>query len=738
VGYTIDLTNPAGSGSGSSRPVQPSRAPQSTWSQPSAPASSFGRIDLTDIAVKGIQTAATAPGYIYDRPLAALNQIGKSKPQDKGFIDQAGDTLRSIPILGDVLSGGAQAVGNTIEGSGRLFPALANSWMASALADNYGKSDSDKVDGLPAWFATSRGLAGDLTVGELRQIAAQRGFSPEDAAAVKSGQRSIYDFAERSISDNPLVDLTGRMVVDPMNLLAFGVAGAAAKGVVKGATLGGRIADSTALMSRIDKLATGSRALENAVGRSRYLSTVQGMRALRAGSIEGVTLNTLGRHLAMFSRGSSDFLRAYRKVAIGTTAAQVGIQELGKSGITDNTPLSPLFEGLYDAADAMAEDRPLSDGMLFNLWAAVNFPIRDGLSDAWQSTRTHGLGIGIGKATLRTPLLRRITDIEKHVVKELAPGKSFKEGRAYLIERFGSEDRFQDHIMHFARSLVTEDPNTAMPALTNQPVTTAEFHATAEVNNRVWDAATRARIESGEIDGKAVFEHMRDTFRGTRSTSTNRSGNEEEVTGRVARDWDPEEHIRQWLEWSDRMEQLNLAAGFQKGGNLVIGIMDGLMPKEHLIAAKRTLEAIAGPDGVIPKNRMDEFLNAFPALDADVNDPANFFARLRAPDSGTVHYKQAVQRIDRLMKDPRTMTMREYLFGVEKMESRAESIKMKRGTVRDENGASRPASRSRHRQGRGPDAHAEGLRAPTDGAGRADAGGCPRQSWRPADPRRGG
>ena len=690
MGYSFDLTTPGGSSTGLPKKSVPMRAApvQSTWSQPETPASSFGRIDLTGAAVTGIQMAATAPGYIYERPLAALNTIGKSKPEDKGLIDQAGDTIRSIPVLGDLLSGGAQAVGNTIEGSGRIFPALANSWMASALADNYGKGDDEKVDGLPAWFATSRGLDGNLTVGELRQIAAQRGFTAEDAAAVKTGQRSIYDWADKSISDNPLVDLGGRMVVDPLNLVAFGAAGAAAKGVVKGVSLGGKIFDGTTMMSRIDKLATGAKALEDAVGLSRtgFKSTIAGMRALQAGEISGVTLNTLGRHLAMFSRGSSDFLRAYRKVAIGTTAAQIGLQELGKSGITDNTPLSPIMDSLYEAADRMAEDKPLSEGMLFNLWAAVNFPIRDGLSDAWHATSANGVKIG----PVQTSLLRRITDIEKYVVKELAPGKSFKEGREYLIGRFGSEDRFQDHIMHFTRSLVTEDPNTAMPALTNQPATTAEFQATAEANNRVWDAATRARVESGEIDGRAVFEHMRDKYRGTRSTSTNRTGGETEVTGRVARDWDPEDHIRQWNDWADRMEALNLKAGFQKGGNLVIGIMDGLMPKEHLVAAKRTLEAIAGPDGIIPKNRMDEFLNAFPALDADVNDPGNFFARLRAADSRQVHYKEAVQRIDKLMKDPRTMTMREYLYGVEQMQKRAESIKTRRGTVLDENGMPDP------------------------------------------------
>ena len=693
MGYSFDLTNTGGSTTGLPKPVPMRAAPvQSTWSQPEQPSSSFGRIDLTGAAVQGIQMAATAPGYIYDRPLAALNTIGKSKATDKGLIDQAGDTIRSIPILGDVLSGGAQAIGNTLEGSGRIFPALANSWMASALADNAGRSDDEKVDGLPAWFATSRGLGGDLTVGELRQIAAQRGFTPEDVNAVRSGQRSIYDWADKSISDNPLVDLTGRMVVDPMNLVAFGAAGAAAKGVVKGVTLGGRLMDGTTMLSRIDKLATGATALENAVVRSRvgFKGTIEGMRALRAGSIEGVTLNTLGRHLAMFSRGSSDFLRAYRKVAIGTTGAQLGLQEMAKAGVLDNTPLSPIMDTLYEAADRMANDKPLSDGMLFNLWAAVNFPIRDGLSDAWQSTRTHGLGIGIGKATLRTPLLRRITDIEKYIVKELAPGKSFAEGRKYLIGRFGSEDRFQDHIMHFARSLVTEDPNTAMPALTNQPVTSAEFQATAEVNNRVWDAATRARIEQGQIDGRAVFEHMVEKYKGTRSTSANKTGGTTEVTGRVEREWDAEDHIRQWNDWADRMEQLNLAAGFQKGGNLVIGIMDGLMPKEHLMAAKRTLEAIAGPDGIIPKNRMDEFLNAFPALDADVNDPSNFFARLRATDSGQVHVKAATQRIDRLMKDPRTLTMREYLHGVEQREKRAESIAQKKGTVLDENGMPDP------------------------------------------------
>jgi len=674
VGYTVTMPTPGTSAQ--PKRVTPRAAPlHSGYSDPPQ-ASSFGRIDLVNGDVKIpelIGTAASAPGYVYDRPLAALNTIGKD-PGGKGLIDQAGDTIRGIPFLGDALSGGAQAIGNTVEGTGRLFPALANSWMATALKDNRGKGDGEKVDGLSAWFATSQGITGDMTVGELREIAGKRGFTAEDAKDIAAGRRSIYDYADRSISDNPLTDIAGRLVVDPLNLVGVGAATRIAGGAARVLPQGFQT------MARLDKLATGMKAVEKAVIGSRVEAkgTIAGMAALRNGDVAGVTLNTLGRHLAMVSRGSSDFLRTYRKVAIGTTGAQLGLQELAKSGITDNTPLSPIFERLYEAAETMAADKPLSSGMVFNLWAAVNFPIRDGVSAMWKDTKTYGLGVGVGKYTVRTNILRRVSDIEKYVISELAPGKSIPEGRKYLIGRFGSEDRLNDHIQHFARSITAEDE--VLTALMNNPGTTAEFTSAAEMNNRVLDNVTRSAIEQGRIDGRAVMEKMKSEYQVRRS----------DTTGRVARAWDPEDHIRQWNEWADRMEALSLKAGFEKGGNLVIGVMDGIMPKEHLQAAKVTLRGIANPDGIIPKHRMDDFLDTFPALDADLNDPSNFFARLRDKNSREVNYKEATQRIDRLLRDPNAISMKEYLWGVKEWEAREQKLAARSGTVLDERGMPDP------------------------------------------------
>jgi hypothetical protein len=684
VGYEFVIDAPS-SGNTQPRRLVPRPAPLQSFTEPVGTPSPFGRIDFTPAIMKGVELAAKAPGYIYDRPLAAINQIGNVS--GKGPIDQTGDFIRGIPGVGDLLSGVAQGVGNTLSGLQRITKAPINAGMMNALTATNHMAPTDKVDGLTAWLSGAGGLFGDLTVAQLRETAKRRGFSDEDVRSVLSGQRSAFDWADKSLSDNPIVDVAGQIVTDPTTYLAFGGAARLAGGVSK------LLPDALVHMTRLDRLATGMEAIGRAVDISRvpFKSTLQGMAALRAGSIEGVQLGTLARHLALFSRGSSDFLRAYRKVAIGTTAAQLGVQELSNTGYLDNTPLSPIFEQLYEAANAMAEDKPLSNGMLFNLWAAVNFPVHDGLSAAWADTKKYGLGVGVGKLTIRTPLFKHLTDIEKRVITELAPkGMSIAEGRRFLQDEAGGPERFDALLQHYTRAIVAD--TEVMPGLLGQPVTTAGFAGMAEVNNRVLDAVSRSHIEQGRIDGRTLVEKMRSSFEGPRSTHTDKeTGRTAPKAGEVYRSFEPREFMRQWKEWTDRMEALALKAGFQKGGNVVIGVMDSLLPKEHLLAAKAILHNIANADGTIPKHRMDDFLDLFPALTTRGNDPSSFFSRLKAPDSHEVNVGAAVQRIDALLKDPQTMTMREYLWGVEQAQKRAEGLKTNRGTVLNEKGQVDPS-----------------------------------------------
>lgn len=691
MGYDFIIDPPGGSSTGPRRIVpRPAPVGNSLGEQPRPNQFGSFRLEASD-AANIIGTAARAPGYIYDRPLAAINTLTSNG--EKGIIDQAGDTIRNIPVLGDILSGGAQAVGNTFEGLGRLTAAPLNAGMMNALLSTRGKAETDKVDGITAWLSGAGGAFGDLTVGELRQIAARRGFTEDDVSATATGQRSIFDWADKALSDNPVVDITGRMVADPTNLLAFGAVGRVAQGAQSVADLlrvGGVVAPAS---SRVARLAQGVTAMNKAVGLSRMTAkgTVAGMAALRAGTVEGVTLNTLGRHLAMVSRGSSDFLRSYRMVAIATTGGQLAAQALDEHGFGDNTPLSPLFEPIYEAAKRMSEDKPLSNGMLFNLWSAVNFPVRSGLREAWSDTRRQGLGVGVGRATLRTPLFKRVTDIEKRFIQELAPGMSIADGRRYLMgpDGFGDEQTFTDVIHHFARSLFAERHVPQQNAWTANPKTTAEFGAQAVINDIFLDHGTRAAIEDGRITGRELMEFIKEKATGARSTAVDPdTGLARDIAGTVDKAWDPKEFIRIQKEWMSKMRELNLATGLQNGTNVVIGVADQMLPKEWVRAAKATLRSVARPDGTVPKDRMDRLLEDYPSLTVDGVDPGNFFARLRHPDSGEVHVEAAIQRLDRLEKE--APTLREYLYEVEAWEARAQRLARKTGTVFDEHGRPDP------------------------------------------------
>ena len=86
MGYTFNIS--AQDGTSEPRRTAPRAAPVPSFQPAPAGSSTFGRVDYSKDAVNAIGMAASAPGYIMERPIAALNSIGKSKAEDKGIIDQ--------------------------------------------------------------------------------------------------------------------------------------------------------------------------------------------------------------------------------------------------------------------------------------------------------------------------------------------------------------------------------------------------------------------------------------------------------------------------------------------------------------------------------------------------------------------------------------------------------------------------------------------------------------------------
>lgn len=641
----------------------------------------FGRFRIdSESMANAVGMAASAPGYVMERPIAALNQVTGGAA--KSFIDQAGDTIRNIPIAGPILGGIAQATGNTYEGLNRLTRAPVNAGMMNALQSVRGKAPTDKVDGITAWLSGAGGIMGDLTVAELWDIAKQRGFTDQDVSDVAQGRRSIFDYADKQLSNNPMVNLAGTLAVDPTNLLLMGGAGALAKGAVEGTKLltGGRLS-----LGVVDRMSTGMRAFNAAIDTSRAApSTLEGMRwlasgkyALEGGNILNVPLNTVARYVAAGMRGGSDALKVYRKVAYGTTAAQLGAQAL------ENSPISDLTEPIWQAAKRMAEDRPVSQSALFNLWSAVNFPIRRDLSEMWTSARNPMVKVAAdGTKTYSTSFWKRRTDIERRVIRELAPGiKNPAEARATVTAKFGGEQQFLDFLHHNVRSFVMEH-QPEWNAFTN-PRTHAEMAATGDMLVRAADTLALSALERGKASGRDIVQFIKDKATGARSHDENGRP----VTGRVRREWDPDAAIREWRGYTQHMQELYLRGGYQRGNLPVVhGIADSLLPKEWLKVAETVAKGMADDAGAISSDDVRRFLDMFPGLTSDANDPSNFFARLQDPEHGPVTYQMIRQRLKSLRDSDRAITLRQYLWDVERWEARGQRIALKRGRVFDENG----------------------------------------------------
>ena len=641
----------------------------------------FGRFRIdSESMANAISVGASAPGYIMERPIAALNQVTGGAA--KSFIDQAGDTIRNIPIAGDLLSGATQAVGNTYEGFNRLTRAPVNAGMMNALRSVRGKAPTDKVDGITAWLSGAGGIAGDLTVAELWDIAKQRGFTDQDVEDVAQGRRSIFDYADKQLSNNPMVNLAGTLAVDPTNLILLGGAGALAKGAAKGAELltGGRLS-----LGVVDRMSTGMKAFNAAIDTSRAApSTLEGMRwlasgkyALEGGNILNVPLNTVARYIAAGMRGGGDALKLYRKAAYVTTGAQLGAQAL------ENSPISNLTEPIWQAAKRMAEDRPLSQSSLFNLWSAVNFPIRRELSETWTNTRNPVVKKAAdGTKSYSTAFWKRKTDIERRVVQALAPeAKSVAEARTIAHGMFNGEQGFLDFLHHNLRSFVMEH-QPEWNAFTNVR-THAELALTGDTLVKAADTLALSALERGAVTGRDIAQFIKDKATGARSFDENGRP----VTGRVRRAWDPQAAATEWNGYVQHMNELYLRGGYQRGNLPVVqGIADSLLPKEWLKVAEVVAKDMSDAQGNMTREDVRRFLDMFPGLTADANDASNFFARLQDPEAPAVTYQMIRQRLKALRDSENAITLRQYLWSVEKWETRQQRISLKRGRVFDEYG----------------------------------------------------
>lgn len=624
------------------------------------------RPDLNQVFGQGanlLAAAGTAPGYIAERPLAWLNTATTSPGQSKGVVDQGLDFIKGIPLLGPALG----MVGDAL--STPWAAKVMNAQTANLLQSTYGLPDNtptgynsagaDPLAGIPvigALFGAADVLNGgslNMTVGQLRQQAMQRGFTQQDIQDLGAGKKGVFDFGNVAIHENPLFNLGAQIALDPTNL-AFGA------GILGKAGLAARVgADALKGADVAAEAAKGADAL--ATGTSAFARTSQGSGLLgKFFSLAGKPVPqsfdawTFGRNLAndwanvpykgfaetvaAAARGTSYATKAYKTAAVGMTAAELGITGLD-SALGDNTPISPYLEGLADFARRAQADQPLSHNNLFSLISALRFPYHDTLAAVKNR-------IGVTRYAVTG------SDIVPAVVRELAPeAKSFPAQLKSAASTFQTgEQGLYQNIEWAVRSLAAEKVQRYTELIKPDSMVASDAY-----NLRADQEITRLTQEGlakGEWSGQQVVERMKEMATNARQVGDFGSG--------VRFPWMPKMVGKVFSQWQSRVSQL--AQMFDNRAPVVLKMLQDLpLPREHIQILRGSLDALAESNGgVVPRLRMAEILHDYPQLLRD--EPfKTALSKYIIPDGpGEI----AIGEIDKLLKaaEEKARLLNEYLY----------------------------------------------------------------------------
>jgi GNAT superfamily N-acetyltransferase len=377
------------SGVGSSREAGP---PARFNVSPDAYTFKIGEADATG-AVGAGAAAAQAPGYLRERPVAALDTLigGATGVQPIGELEKF---VEGIPVLGPVLGGLANFV------NGRAFAGLVNSQYAG-IAGRY----NDRPDSMLLQLGPNRSILGEapagftgqtMPLGELRKELYGRGFMPEDFAAVAAGTKSQFDFGDRAISANPWANLGISLGADPTNLLLMTPLGG-----VKASALAARVGLTA---SKMKTVATSSSIFERALGTGLAKTALDAKQAAAAiaRGVPGTeaTLAGMGQFFRVVARGGKTYFGIKGQVGVTLGTFAVGEAAEFMADHTDKgTPIGGFFENLRDVADRIENNKPLSQNAMFSMYSAMNFPLRGYAREGW-SRAVGGKNIVFGTGEL--------------------------------------------------------------------------------------------------------------------------------------------------------------------------------------------------------------------------------------------------------------------------------------------------------------------------------------------------
>ena len=679
MGYSNPFLPGGGSASSSSSPWL--RSLQTIGSQPQTPerGQSRGRgfperVQLTNPFHQASQTSADIfaaagqlPAQLTETPVSLVDTASR---RALGFSPI--DTIGQIPGVGAAIG----ALGEGIERVGNFVPAILNAQDARMIEEFGDKPDDfelpwhsgQRSEGVPILGAVP-GLqllfSRAKTVGELKRELAQRGFLTDPktgeqiswqqmVANLRSGQQGEFDFGNRSINDNPLIDLAGRIALDPTNAL-FLIPGI---NVAKGAQAAGKVVDAidTALDAQrlLRPTANIVPALERAGVRAAQLPPpVVAKEAVAAGNASLITMRGMSSFLKdALAFPTSGALRIARRAAdprgyigigdgaltagtaLGRTGQAVGRGARGYAmssaalsatmGVTSYTADfvdnalggNTFFQGYHDFVLDVENNNPLSENAAWMLASAFSFPYGE-------------VARGVKSEAARAALNAFGNDFEVALAAKFGFDRT-PAGRQAFREAIGGPERVNEMIAyllkHDAREVVEKRPLVGARA---------QSAPSAAVRAR-WADETLAsvglmRLRGNKVKGDRLVEMLEDWHAEQMGFKVKAGRGETSLAADPRRaPWVPELALRRWKRYAEIQRTIGRGLQEMADGVMGIGLRDYLF-REKFSEIHSRLKATVGDDGIVPQSAIREILEENPAL--AISDPTGYWKNAALPDA---------------------------------------------------------------------------------------------------------
>lgn len=558
------------------------------------------------------------PSRVYESPVSLLDVTAQ---RTLGFSPM--DAIGKTPV-----GGVAGFLGEAFQRSSNFVPALINSTDANIwkvvgdLPDNteitdelvrtrlqgMGESslfaEGEKTEGVPVLGSLPflRHIFGGRakTVGELKAELGQRGFfydtegNPLDPTQVaqdlRDGKRSTFDFGDRSINDNALVDLAGRVALDPTNALFF----------VPGAGL-------AKIGSLVGKLLPASRLIRAGAIADKAPSALTAAVAIQKGNRAGATL-----------AGMSRVMSGYRKLAIGTTVGNFAINRLSEA-ISDPEDQSFVSE-IAEFTKAVEDRKPMSGNAAFMLFSAATFP--------------YGHYVKQAKAAQKGARARvfGVADMDSF-------HREYKSRSAFYDEFGGKPGEAQ--LADFLDKQIARDQRR----LTPKEVVNIQSIADVSLRRRIEQQALERIVDRMRSKGEITSDMRLAKFKEWHSGQAGF-----EKTG-VANPWDATRAARRWRNFEPVRQAVDPI--LRDTGEVIWGLRDDVVFTEQVDAARDVLRNARYKDAD-GKTRVDtkailDVLEDHPNINS--LDRTGFWARFGDKNAPAPTYDALSRRLGRLRRD---------------------------------------------------------------------------------------